>query len=64
MNIESKYNLNKSTVFIFNQSGQIVSFFKPEQDLKTINVSKLPQGIYLLKIITDNETLIDKFIKE
>ena len=45
---------------IFSISGQIMKTFSD----KEINVSKLPKGIYILKLNLKNEIITQKFIKE
>tara|TARA_B100001059_G_scaffold54_1_gene91 strand:+ start:11 stop:505 length:495 start_codon:yes stop_codon:yes gene_type:complete len=52
---------NKFKVYIINQLGQILLESENE---KTIDVSKLPNGVYLLNLIHSNGTFNTKFIKK
>ena len=52
---------SKFKVYIINQLGQILLETDNE---KTIDVSKLPNGVYLLKLIHSNGTFNTKFIKK
>ena len=54
-------NGNKFKVYIINQLGQILLESENE---KTIDVSKLPNGVYLLNLIHSNGTFNTKLIKK
>ena len=60
LNIDGLSNKNYS---IYDSLGRLVtiSFFDAKNH---INVSNLSSGIYLLKIISDEKTIVKKFIKE
>ncbi len=49
------------TVQLFEvASGRLVM---SENDARTINVSQLPAGTYIIKLVSDGKVLVDKFIK-
>lgn len=49
-----------SKIEIYNQNGQLIDTFFS----KTINLSNLPNSVYILKIETKNENLLKRIIKE
>lgn len=50
------------TVEIYDLSGKMM--FSEEHPDSRIDVSSLPQGVYFVKIITDNDYYTEKFIKQ
>ncbi len=55
-------NTHNAEYFIFNLSGALL-----DQNIiykNTIDISSLPKGIYVVKITTDSQSLIEKFIKQ
>ncbi len=62
LNINSKSNIEVSSISIYNTLGQLIQVnTKPSQ---TIDVSELKSGNYLVKIVSDKGTSNTKFIKE
>ena len=55
-----EFKINR--IEIVDLSGKVIYQFKSLRN--QINVSKLPQGIYFLKLETDKEAITRKFIKE
>jgi hypothetical protein len=60
---ELNFSLNDvNRVEIFDQMGKMM--FSEDNPDYNINISALPQGIYIVKIITDNDVHTEKFIKQ
>ena len=60
---ELNFSLNDvNRVEIFDQMGKMM--FSDDNPDYNINISALPQGIYIVKIITDNDVHTEKFIKQ
>ena len=53
-----------STITISNVSGQTILTLNVGQHSNAIDVSELTQGVYFIKMITDQGTMSDKFIKQ
>jgi len=56
-------------VEITDLTGKIIinsqfSLEKPKEILNSIDVSTLPQGMYLIKIYTDKGVVVEKFVKQ
>lgn len=49
---------------IYNSLGQKIASFESSENLHALNISKLPKGIYHLRINMGNNTLSESFIKE
>ncbi|MCJ1807421.1 T9SS type A sorting domain-containing protein [Flavobacterium covae] len=60
LNINLNNDSSISSIQILNLEGKVVH----EDINETINVSELPSGLYIIKIKTDKEEIIKKFIKE
>jgi len=60
--LQYKNNLNISTIRLFNSLGSLVKEFKATQT--RLNISKLPIGLYILKIETNKGSISKKIIKE
>ncbi len=63
-----KENLNEATFTISNMLGQVV-FTKAENNLassytKILDLSYLPNGVYLVEVIADGERVVKKVVKE
>ena len=55
----SKYDINKIEIYNLNSVKVL------ESSSETINISKLPKGIYTIRIVTDkSQSILRKFIKE
>ncbi|WP_298510049.1 T9SS type A sorting domain-containing protein [uncultured Kordia sp.] len=52
-------NANLKKILMYNISGEIVKEFKPKA---TIDVSSMPKGFYLIKLISDKGASTDKII--
>jgi hypothetical protein len=55
-------NVEKVTYEILNNNGEIVYTGTLEKDVQTINISHLPSGIYYVKNLSENKSLV-QFIK-
>jgi uncharacterized repeat protein (TIGR03803 family) len=55
-------NLNISKIRLFNSIGSLVKEFKASQT--ELNISKLPTGLYILKVATDKGNISKKIIKD
>ncbi|HPG73969.1 MAG TPA: T9SS type A sorting domain-containing protein, partial [Bacteroidales bacterium] len=56
-------NVILQTIEIFNTSGQCIMVIEPQFDTHRIDISSLPQGLYLVKIKTNTGSLVKKLIK-
>ncbi|MUU78363.1 S8 family serine peptidase [Winogradskyella endarachnes] len=63
LNIDIPSNVDKVEVFVYNQLGQEILSQSVTENLKTINVSGLASGIYLMKLSTQNNSKTFKFIR-
>lgn len=63
LNIQSKNNVELSSVSIFNTLGQLVLIIPNAKELDSIDVSGLTGGTYFIKVISDKGTSNSKFIK-
>lgn len=61
INIELKNNVQLKSVTMFNANGGQV---KVQQNDKTLNVAKLPRGIYVLRIATSEGSIEQKVVLE
>ncbi len=57
-------NLQNKSISIYNIQGQLLLQQEIKQQLTEINISNYTKGIYIVKIINDNNTSVTKFIKE
>jgi hypothetical protein len=53
-----------NNIEVYNNLGQLVLNNKTSVDNASINLSNLPDGIYTIKVTTDNETITRKFVLE
>lgn len=51
------------TVAIYNLSGQKMNMIRSNEQMVTVNISSLPQGVYYAYIVSGNHTHIMSFIK-
>ncbi len=54
--------LDINEIQIINETGKIIKTIN--QDINTIEVGNLPNGVYFMKLITDEKIIIKKFIKQ
>jgi len=63
LTIEMSSSINETSYEILDLSGKIL--WTSNIDKKaTVNVSKFPLGVYVLKVTTDNKTTVKKFVKQ
>lgn len=62
LNISSEFTIE--TISIYNTLGQLVSTQKAGNNSETINVSSLPNGVYILSAQVGTEVIRKQFIKE
>ncbi|MFK5891083.1 MAG: T9SS type A sorting domain-containing protein [Flavobacteriaceae bacterium] len=60
--LQYKSNLNIIAIRLFNSLGSLVKEFKASQT--ELDMSKLPTGLYILKLKTDKGNISEKIIKE
>jgi len=61
--VESNKRINR--IYVYNLNGMLVQTILDEQKTKVeLNVSKLPAGLYFVKIITDKQIETQKLIRE
>ena len=54
----------KATISLFSAAGQLMKQMTTESDLTTVNLELLPVGMYFLKMQTESNTFVQKFVKE
>jgi hypothetical protein len=64
LNIESKKQIEVTSVSIYNTLGQLVLVVPNAKDIKTVDVSALKSGNYFIKILSDKGSSNIKFIKQ
>lgn len=55
--------IDNATIEIMNMQGQLVKTLNTLSK-STIDISQLPNGVYMMRIISDNGIVVKKFIKE
>ncbi len=64
LNIKIRTNITTPvSITIFDLQGKIIKIISLKQSLSVINVSDLTQGIYEIKIVSDNFTFNERFVK-
>ncbi|MBK8052572.1 MAG: T9SS type A sorting domain-containing protein [Saprospiraceae bacterium] len=63
LNIQYHNNKSVKNIVIYDTMGQEMLATKSNQENDIIDVSKLPNGTYLLQVKSDNATAVRKFIK-
>lgn len=58
------YTPQKSEIEILNLEGQTIKNIKATENNTTIDISEFPVGMYLIKVKTDKESVVEKLIKE
>lgn len=58
-----KSNVAKE-IFLYNTNGIEISHFKEIEPTFQINLNNYEKGIYIMRIVTENESIIEKIIKE
>ncbi|GAA4757925.1 MULTISPECIES: DUF7619 domain-containing protein [Flavobacterium] len=64
LNINSKEDIEISSISIYNTLGQLVLVVPNAQNTKTVNVSNMPSGNYFIKINSSKGSSNTKFIKQ
>ena len=62
--IRLKGNMSVSYVEIIDIRGILAKYFKVASNKNTICIRDLPNGLYIVRLFTDNGTLSEKFIKK
>jgi hypothetical protein len=62
--VESKQNYEKGTIDIMNITGQQIAQNNINSKLSYIDISNLNNGLYVIKIITENGVTTQKFFKK
>ncbi len=55
---------NEITIELINQLGEVLTSKRSSNQFNTIELSKVPGGVYFIKITTDNGNSIQKLIVE
>lgn len=64
LNISLENQPSKADVQIFDLLGRMISKTKLQNDLTTIDISFLKRGLYFVRILQDNVTVVHKFEKD
>lgn len=62
--IDGFSNQIKGEIYVYNMSGQIVFNTKVVQDITKFSIENKPNGIYLISVITDNNYVSYKIVKQ
>lgn len=62
-NVNIKCPKNISKVSVFNASGATVATFSPKTKWASYNFASLAAGVYLIKVVTDDNVFSQKIIK-
>jgi len=57
-------NGNQSSIRVVDMKGTVMMEEKITRSLQQINISRLPKGVYMLKLMNGDKTTTSKFIKE
>ena len=60
----TRNNTNNATVEIYSNDGSIINSFEMNETVKEISVSELNSGVYFIRVIDDNATKVQRFIKQ
>ena len=63
LNVELN-NCEPAQMSILNNAGQTVMYNQFNNRINTIDISALPAGVYIVKLTSNNQSLIKKFIKK
>ena len=64
INLKIPGEIQKSIVDIFNIQGKAFTSFYLDKNQNRLDVSHLPRGIYLLRIQSDQNHIMKKFVKQ
>ena len=64
MNIETKKQIELTSISIFNTLGQQILVLPNAQQTKQVDVSSLKTGNYFIKVTSNNGSASGKFVKE
>ena len=64
LHIENKSNVTISNIAIYSINGALIKEVKTIESMQSIPVSDLQNGIYFVKIVSNNQVLNYKFIKK
>lgn len=64
LHLKSDESLQNKSVEIFNTNGQILYKNTMNKPISQINISDFGQGVYFIKIISENGIIVKKIIKE
>ena len=64
LTIKLPWELQHSTVSILNMQGQIIKSFSTNKNLTRMDVSHFPVGVYLVRIQTEGNHILKKFVKQ
>ena len=54
----------KAMVEVYNNNGQVVSVFETNDTVSEFNVTELTEGVYFIRIISENNSNVYRFIKK
>ena len=57
-------NGNQNSIRVVDMKGTVMMEEKITRSLQQINISRLPKGVYMLKLVNGDKTTTSKFIKE
>jgi hypothetical protein len=64
LNFKTNNDISVNSIEIYNMSGQLVMNIINAKNSKSVDISRLSQGSYIIKIITNNGVLKNVFVKE
>ena len=60
----TRENSSNAMVEIYSNNGKIVNSFEMNEAVKEISVSELSSGVYFIRIIENETTIVQRFIKQ
>jgi hypothetical protein len=64
LKVETKSVTTQNEILIMDMQGKIMGLYVMHKDKILIDISKLPSGIYLIKMTGENGVQTEKFIKQ
>ena len=58
------FNIQNTVVFIYNIQGQFLFHQQIKQEKTELNINSLAKGMYIVKVLNENKTIVSKFVKE
>jgi len=64
LTVEMPQRTGKTLICIYNLQGQILLIQAMQQSREEINISNLPEGVYVIKVSDEENVIVKKFVKQ